>query len=584
MLIGNRSLSASSKKIDPVLDALFSTSAGPVQAPPKSRYSELAASKARQEEESDSDNGEEDDEELSSGDEGDANSSEASDVDGAVESARDDELSDASAPGASDDDEREIAAQILAEAQAHERKQKKKRKHDEFHDLESKYFDRLGDDEPPVSKKRKSDDGLEDEAEGSKAKDAEDDSDSDIPVHESLTQKKEVDEIEKASRTVFLSNVSVEAASSKKAKKIIMGHLSSFLDKTAKPPQSLESLRFRSLPFSTAAMPKRAAFATKSLMEATTQSANAYVVYSSAAVAREACEKLNGTVVLDRHLRVDSVAHPAPVDHRRCVFVGNLGFVDDETVLNVKTDEDGKEQTEKRKRTKVPMDVEEGLWRNFGKHAGKVESVRVIRDQTTRVGKGIAYVQFHVSATLAMKSKRGAELLTGMAQDGNSVESALLLNGKKFPPMLPRELRVSRCKAPHKTARAMDKKNAERSAALAASSKAKKGTKYVPKLTAEEQTMAGRTSKLLGRSAAAQARIAKTGGKKRDRTSRREKQFSKDGKEGAGVGMGAAGFKKPEDFVFEGRRASSRDAKPKDLKQKVGKKKAGAKPKRKSAK
>lgn len=171
-----------------------------------------------------------------------------------------------------------------------------------------------------------------------------------------------------------------------------------------------------------------------------------------------------------------------------------------------------------------------------------------------------------------------------MIQDGNSVESALLLNGKKFPPMLPRELRVSRCKAPHKTARAMDKKNAEKSAALAASSKAKKGTRYVPKLTAEEQTLAGRAGKLLGHSAAAQARIAKTGGKKRDRSNRGEKKFSKDGKDSKeGAGVGAAGFKKPEDFVFEGRRASSRDAKPKDLKQKVGKKKGGAKPKRKSA-
>lgn len=400
----NSILSASSKKIDPTLDALFSTSSGPVQAPPKSRYSELVASKARQD--SDSENEEEDDEELSSIDEGDVNSSEASDVDEATEGAHDEDdvLSDASAPGASDDDEREIAAQILAEAQAHERKQKKKRKHDEFHDLESKYFDKLGDDEPPVSKKRKSDDVAEDEVGGAKTKDAEDHSDSEIPVHESLTQKKEGDEIEKASRTVFLSNVSIEAASSKKAKKTLMAHLSSFLDKTTKPPQSLESLRFRSLPFSTAAMPKRAAFATKSLMEATTQSVNAYVVYSSSAVARTACEKLNGTVVLDRHLRVDSVAHPAPVDHRRCVFVGNLGFVDDETVLNVKTDEDGNEQTEKRKRTKVPMDVEEGLWRNFGKHAGKVESVRVVRDQTTRVGKGIAYVQFYVSANLSMSS------------------------------------------------------------------------------------------------------------------------------------------------------------------------------------
>ncbi|POS79544.1 nucleolar protein 12 [Diaporthe helianthi] len=549
----NAVLSASSKKIDPALDALFSTSSGPVQAPSSSRYSELASSRARKE--ARTKNEEEDDADLSDATEDDEAAAEGTDVD---------ELRDASAPGAGDDDEREIAAQILAEAQAHERKQKKKRKHDEFHDLESKYFDKLGDDEPPVSKKRKPDGSAEDEAGGSEAKDAEDDSDSDIPVHESLTQKKEVDELEKASRTVFLSNVSIEAATSKKAKKILTGHLSSFLDKDASPPQKLESLRFRSLPFSTGSMPKRAAFATKSLMEATTQSVNAYVVYSSAEVARAACKKLNGTVVLDRHLRVDSVAHPAPVDHRRCVFVGNLGFVDDETVLNVKVDSEGKEQTEKRKRTKVPMDVEEGLWRKFGEHAGKVESVRVIRDDKTRVGKGIAYVQFH---------------------DGNSVESALLLNGKKFPPMLPRELRVSRCKAPHKTARAMEKKSADRGAALAASGKGNRGTRYVPKLTAEEQSKAGRASKLLGRSAAAQARKSKTGGKPRERAIRRAKMFGKDTKDGAGVGVGVgvAGFKKPEDFVFEGRRASSRDAKPKDLKQKVGKKKGSAKPKKKSS-
>jgi nucleolar protein 12 len=403
--IRNAVLSASSKKIDPALDALFSTSSGPVQAPPKSRYSVPIVSKARQD--AGTGNDEEDDEELSelpSSDEDDADLSEASDVDEATESTPDDELSGASAPGARDNDEREVAAQILAETQAHERKQKKKRKHDEFHDLESKYFDKLDNDEPPISKKRKSDGSSEDQAGDSKTKDAEDDPDSDIPVHESLTQKKETDEIEKASRTVFLSNVSIEAASSKKAKKVLMGHLSSFLDKTASPPQKLESLRFRSLPFSTASMPKRAAFATKALMEATTQSVNAYVVYSSPDVARAACKKLNGTVVLERHLRVDSVAHPAPVDHRRCVFVGNLGFVDDETVLNVKVDEEGKEQTEKRKRTKVPMDVEEGLWRTFGDHAGKVESVRVIRDDKTRVGKGIAYVQFYVSANPAGNS------------------------------------------------------------------------------------------------------------------------------------------------------------------------------------
>lgn len=396
-------------------------------------------------------------------------------------------------------------------------------------------------------------------------------------MHESVAQNKKADEVEKATRTVFLSNVSLEAVNSKTAKKKLMAHLSSVLDKEASPPQSIESLRFRSVAFSTAAMPKRAAFITKATMEATSHSANAYAVYNSPAAARTACAKLNGTVVLDRHLRVDSVAHPAEVDHRRCVFIGNLGFVDDETVFNTTLDEEGKEKTEKRKRTRVPMDVEEGLWRIFGQKAGKVESVRVVRDQTTRVGKGIAYVQFYVRY---IPNSRRPILLNSSAntkQDGNSVESALLLNGKKFPPMLPRELRVTRCKAPHKTARAMEKKTAEKVAALKASGKSKKGTKYVPKLTAEQQTMAGRAGKLLGHSAAAKARIGgKAGrdGKRRDKTGGRPERFGKDNKEVS------AGFKTPEAIIFEGRRASARDAKPKDLKMKKGKKKFGGKPKK----
>lgn len=365
-----------------------------MQAPHKSRYSAPITPKSTQKPESEGDDDDGDDEILSEIDE------ELDDEAEAEEASEDaSNLKEDSESVDSQEDAQHAAAQILAEAQDQERKQKKKRKQDDFHDLESKYFQKLADDEPPASKKRKGTDGeAAEEVAGAKTKEGEVESDADIPVHESLAgQKKPADEIEKASRTVFLSNVAIDASNSKKAKKTLMAHLASFLDKDASPPQTIESLRFRSLPFSTAAMPKRAAYITKATMEATTHSANAYVVYSTAAVARTACAKLNGTVVLDRHLRVDSVAHPAEVDHRRCVFVGNLGFVDDETVLNLKIDEDGKEKTEKRKRTRVPMDVEEGLWRTFGQHAGKVESVRVVRDNVTRVGKGIAYVQFYVS-------------------------------------------------------------------------------------------------------------------------------------------------------------------------------------------
>lgn len=215
-----------------------------------------------------------------------------------------------------------------------------------------------------------------------------------IPKHETLDASGERVEIERASRTVFLGNVSTAAIRSKVSRKALLDHLTSFSLEISKDksPYKVESLRFRSTAYSTSSIPKKAAFAKKELMDATTRSTNAYAVYSSSLAAREALKKLNGTVILDRHLRVDGVAHPTKQDHRRCVFVGNLGFVDDESII--KAAEDGGD-TKKAKKQKESADVEEGLWRQF-ENAGAVESVRVVRDKTTRVGKGFAYVQFKV--------------------------------------------------------------------------------------------------------------------------------------------------------------------------------------------
>lgn len=264
------------------------------------------------------------------------------------------------------------------------RERKRKRKNDND-DLEEKYLAKLADDDEsePSGKRQK--------GEGEDAKDGASEED-EVPVHESLTQESKQSEMEKAARTVFLGNVATEAISSKSAKKELMKHLASVLDKDASPPQKIESLRFRSVAFSAGSMPKRAAYITKALMDATTKSTNAYAVFSDPAAARKVVAELNGTEILGRHIRVDSVAHPSPMNHRSCVFVGNLGFVDDETVLNRKADG----ETVEKKRNKVPSDIEEGLWRTFGTQ-GKVENVRVIRDSKTRVGKGFAYVQFYVS-------------------------------------------------------------------------------------------------------------------------------------------------------------------------------------------
>lgn len=212
-----------------------------------------------------------------------------------------------------------------------------------------------------------------------------------IPEHETVAQNTPSD-LEKASRTVFVGNVSTTAILSKSSKRELMNHLSSFFSDL---PQSestvkIESFRFRSTAFASA-IPKKAAFARQDLKEATTKSTNAYVVYSTKQAAREAAKRLNGTIVLDRHIRVDEVAHPSKIDHRRCVFVGNLGFVDDETQMKV-----GDAGNGEKPRKALNGDVEEGLWQQFGK-AGTVESVRVVRDAKTRVGKGFAYVQFTAS-------------------------------------------------------------------------------------------------------------------------------------------------------------------------------------------
>lgn len=372
-----------------------------MQAPAKSRYSTLLEQKAREpakpkvqledaeenddevlseiseelsfEEDGPSDEEDEDEEEEGE-DEDEDEQDEEEDIESADETMKD-------APVELDD--------IIDATEDKSNKERKRKRKNDNDDLEGKYLNKLAaEEEAERAGKRQKNDALNKKTE----KPAEDGNESDIPVHETLTKGSKESDLEKAARTVFLANVSTEAINSKSAKKTLMAHLSSVLEKDATPPQTIESLRFRSVAFAGGSLPKRAAYITKSLMDSTTKSANAYVVYSTPAAARTAAAKLNGTQVLERHLRVDSVAHPSPTDHRRCVFVGNLGFVDDETVLN--TNAEG--ETTEKKKNKIPSDIEEGLWRTFSTQ-GKVENVRVVRDPKTRVGKGFAYVQFYVS-------------------------------------------------------------------------------------------------------------------------------------------------------------------------------------------
>ncbi|KAI9831881.1 MAG: hypothetical protein M1819_004603 [Sarea resinae] len=535
MTSGALPLVANEKAIDPSLASLFASSSGPVTRPPPSRLEE-PQQRTKDAAELD-DDAESDEEELSS-------ASEDLDID-----LSDGEPDEASAS--------EIEPTNPAEETSGDRQGRKRKRPDANDGLEAKYMDRLARDEEKEEKKRSAErrakrqkndganrveedrgNGTEGSSDGDGAStngddDTEDDLDADqIPQHESLAPSKEESELEKSSRTVFLANVSTLAITSKSAKKTLLGHLASFFPSlpSSSTPHKVESLRFRSTAFSSQALPRKAAFAKKELMDATTKSTNAYAVYSSPLTAREATKRLNGTVVLERHLRVDSVAHPAKVDNKRCVFVGNLGFVDDDSMIKAAEDDlDGKKRSRK---PAQPADVEEGLWQEFSK-VGAVENVRVVRDSKTRVGKGIAYVQF---------------------VDPNSVEAALLYNEKKFPPLLPRKLRVTRAKNIRKAPAGNP-----RSPAVAPA--AKTNGVYNPKLTPQVQSLRGRAGKLLGRAGAAQLR-------------------AQDGHK-AGLANIA---RTPESFVFEGHRATSKSGKGAIFGKSGKGKKKGEKPRNRSVK
>ncbi|KAF9894238.1 Nucleolar protein 12 [Aspergillus nanangensis] len=438
--------------VDPSLASLFENSLGPVKAP---------APRKAEEPRTQQDKGQEDEV--------------LSEIDEELDDEDDEAMEDA-ADNSGDEPSPESAAQSAEHPG-------RKRKRANWDDLEESYMRRLAKEEQKEDEKRRAEkakrqkvvDGEKDSEEDSDAAEESDNESSEeeeedkakpIPKHETQGESSDLD---RSNRTVFLGNVSNDAIKSKSAKKTLLKHLASVLSSLPEStgPHKVETIRFRSTAFSSGGeLPKRASFAKKEILDETTLSTNAYAVYSTVQGARKALS-LNGTVVLDRHLRVDSVAHPAKTDNKRCVFVGNLDFVDQESNA----------EGEEKKKKRAPADVEEGLWRIFNartgagaskgddKGKGSVESVRVIRDRATRVGKGFAYVQFY---------------------DANCVEEALVLNEKNFPPMLPRKLRVTR-------ARKMMKKRDE-------------GNAPNKSLRDADKTLHGRAGKLFGRAGAAKMR------------------------------------------------------------------------------
>ncbi|RIB15607.1 hypothetical protein C2G38_1568972 [Gigaspora rosea] len=191
---------------------------------------------------------------------------------------------------------------------------------------------------------------------------------------------KEKEDPERLQKTIFIGNLPtcvIKKANNKKLK----AYFSKF--------GQIESIRFRSISFSEP-LPRRIAFINKKL-HPDRDVLNAYIVFKEKSSVQGALS-MNAQIFMGKHLRVDSVADPQSHDRKRSIFIGNLSFDAEE----------------------------EMLWNHF-ENCGEIENVRIVRDNKTNVGKGIAYVQF---------------------KHRSSVELAFKLNDTKIGT---RNIRVSRC-------------------------------------------------------------------------------------------------------------------------------------------
>lgn len=317
-----------------------------------------------------------------------------------------------------------------------QKKQKKKADADANEDLEGNYYAKLMD----------SDEKDED------TKEIKEDSEKEfVSTPEQVAKKTDLkeEELEKAERTVFIGNLTSDVITSKALYKSFKKLFSTDPNPTADDNEeeksdddkknlfTIESIRFRSISFDEA-LPRKVAFVQQKLHKSR-DSVNAYIVYKNKQAVNIISSKLNGNVFHNHHLRVDSVAHPAPHDKKRSIFVGNLDFEEDE----------------------------ENLWNHF-KSCGEIEYVRIIRDPKTNMGKGFAYVQF---------------------KELESVNKALLLNEKQMTKIKTdkdnkkkgRKLRVTRCKNMRKSNNTVS------------------NIKNNNKLSESQRTKVGRAQKVLGK-------------------------------------------------------------------------------------
>lgn len=177
----------------------------------------------------------------------------------------------------------------------------------------------------------------------------------------------EGDDLSRIDRTIFLGNVPNTAKDS---------DIKAFLG------VPIDTIRYRSAGFDTQHLARWIAFAQKRFHEKR-DTLVVFVVLKSTDDLQTVLAK-NQHVMLDKHIRVDLAGSDGKVDHARSVFVGNL-----------------------------PYDITEEILYDIFEKCGEIESVRAIRDPSTGIGKGFAFVTFVSKTSVA----------DGMKLNGNTPET-----------------------------------------------------------------------------------------------------------------------------------------------------------------
>ncbi|KAJ1960890.1 Nucleolar protein 12 [Dispira parvispora] len=159
-------------------------------------------------------------------------------------------------------------------------------------------------------------------------------------------------------RTMFVGNVNVEVLKNKKCQKEFLRLFTPF--------GKIDNYRFRSVAVDSK-KPRKFAIANGELHEERSV-CNSYIVFIEPESVAAALS-LNGTMFMEKHLRLDTLSQEKNYDTRRSVFVANIPFTIEE----------------------------EKLWHHF-ETCGTVTNVRVVRDAKTGLGKGFGYVEFEDTA------------------------------------------------------------------------------------------------------------------------------------------------------------------------------------------